>query len=130
MKSTWGVGALVAALLAVAAGLLKLVALRGTVSLALLLIGLWTFVTAFAFVGREDRAFYAGWGVVIAGLSLTYLIPLTEALGLILIAVAILIVVTVYFGRAPKDLSAAASPPPSQGGTPAAGLTWLTRSRP
>ena len=123
MKSTWGIGALVAILFSIAAGLLKLVDLRGTVSVILLLVGLWTFVTAFAFVGREDRAFYAGWGVVIAGLSLTYLVPLTEALGLILIAVAVLIVVTAYFGRTPKVLTAAANPASPPGDSPAVEFT-------
>ncbi len=124
MKSTWGIGAVVAVLLSVAAGLLGVVGFRGTVALMLLLLGLWTLVAAFSFAS-SDRPFYAGWGVVLAGLSLTYLVPLRDALGLILVAVVVLIVATAYFGRRPGTKPAAAPRPDS---APAA--TWPTRSRP
>ena len=122
MKSTWGIGALVAVLLSAAVGLLGVVDVKGTFALMLLLVGLWTLVAAFTFEGREGRAFYAGWGVVLAGLSLTYLVPLRDALGLILIAIVILIVATVYFGRGSRG-KAQAPAPERPGIPPAANLT-------
>jgi hypothetical protein len=120
MKPSWGIGVVVAILLSVALGLLGVVHLRGTVSLILLLTGAWTFLSAFVIVDKEDRTFYAGWGVVIAGLSLTYVISLADALALILIAIVLLIIVTVYFGKSPKDFTAATHPQPAAGETPAA----------
>lgn len=120
MKRGWGVGVVVAVLLSVAAGLIGVVGVQGMVSLMLLLIGGWTFVSALVFVESRDRAFYAGWGVVIAGLSLSYVLPLRYALALILLAVVVLIVVTAYFGRTPKLYTAATSPPSPSGETPAA----------
>ncbi len=95
-----------AVLLSAAAGLLGLVGVKGTFALVLLLVGLWTLVAAFTFAERGDRPFYAGWGVVLAGLSLTYLVPLRDALGLILVAVVVLILATAYFGRGARK------PPP------------------
>jgi hypothetical protein len=121
LKSTWGIGALVAVLLSVAAGLLEVVDVKGTFALMLLLVGLWTLVAAFTFAGRDDRTFYAGWGVVLAGLSLPYLVPLRDALGLILVAIVILIIATVYFGRSRGKAQAQA--PEQPGHPPAANLT-------
>ncbi|MDE1853813.1 MAG: hypothetical protein KGI38_08725 [Thaumarchaeota archaeon] len=120
MKPSWGIGIVVAVLVSIAVGLLGLVSLSGFVSLVLVLIGLWTIVSAFAFVERKDRTFYAGWGIVITGLSLGYVIPLQYALALILLAVVVLILVTVFFGKAPKLYTAATSPPSPAGETPAA----------
>lgn len=120
MKPSWGVGSIVAILLSIAAALLGAVRAKGLLSLALLLVGAWTLLSAFVIVDREDRTFYAGWGIVLAGLALSYVLPLRFALGLVLIALVVLILATVSFGRTPK-MSAAAAPPPSAAGeTPAA----------
>lgn len=111
---------MVAILLSIAAALLGAVGAKGLLSLALLLVGAWTLLSAFVIVDREDRTFYAGWGIVLAGLALSYVLPLRFALGLVLIALVVLILATVSFGRTPK-MSAAAAPPPSAAGeTPAA----------
>ncbi|MDG6964658.1 MAG: hypothetical protein JRN27_02280 [Nitrososphaerota archaeon] len=120
MKPSWGVGSIVAILLSIAAALLGAVRAKGLLSLALLLVGAWTLLSAFVIVDREDRTFYAGWGIVLAGLAFSYVLPLRFALGLVLIALVVLILATVSFGRTPK-MSAAAAPPPSAAGeTPAA----------
>lgn len=111
---------MVAVLLSTAAGLLGVVGAKGALSLALLLVGAWTLLSAFVIVDREDRTFYTGWGIVLAGLSLSYVIPFRYALGLVLIAVVVLIVATVTFGRAPRMSAAAAPPPSTTGETPAA----------
>lgn len=68
----------------------------------LLLAGAWSVLSAFILVESGDRMFYAGWGIVIAGLSLSYFIPVQYAVGLVLVAIVGLIVVYAYLARAPK----------------------------
>ncbi len=119
MKLSWEVGATVAVLVSVAAGLVGL-SLQGTITLILLLVGLWTLFSAFFIVEKKDRNYYAGWGVVIAGLSLSYFVKLQYALALIILAIVALIIINVYIGKTPKIYEAATNPPPSGGGTPAA----------
>lgn len=110
----------VAVLLSVAAGLLASLSPQGTISLLLLLTGLWTVVAAFTTVDRKDRNYYSAWGVVIAALSLADLIPLQYELALILLAVVALIVINVYVGKASKMYGAATNPSPPAGTIPAA----------
>lgn len=120
MKPGWGVGVIVAVLLSAAFLLLGIVDLRGTVSLILLLSGLWTVVVAFTIVERKDRTYYSSWGVVIAALSLSYFIELRYAIAVILLAIVALIVINVYIGKTPKLYKAATNPTPAAGETPAA----------
>ena len=119
-KPGWGVGVIAAILLSAAVYLLNIVTLQGMVSLILLLTGLWTILSAFVIVERKDRNYYSGWGVVIAALSLSYVIQFQYALALILLAIVALIVINVYIGKTPKLYEAATSPPPAGGGRPAA----------
>ena len=120
MKPGWGKGAAVAVLLAIALGLLGSLSSQETLSILLLLLGLWTVVAAFAVVDRKDRSYYSAWGVVIAALSLAYLIPLQYELALILLAIVVLIIINVYIGKSPKIYEAATNPSPSPGPSPAA----------
>jgi hypothetical protein len=120
---TWGVGAVIAVLLPAAAYLFNLAGLSQMFSLILLFLGLWTLVSAFSLVETGDRYYYAGWGVVMAALSLFYYIPVNYAFGLILLAIVALILLNVYVGRSGKMLKAATSPPPPAGDTPAAAPT-------
>ena len=120
MKPGWGVGMVVAVLVSVAVGLLGSLSTQATISLLLLLTGAWTVVAAFLVVDRKDRSYYSAWGVVIAALSLAYLIPIQYELALILLAIVALIIINVYIGKAPKMYEAATSPSPPAGPTPAA----------
>jgi hypothetical protein len=120
LKAGWGVGIIIAVLLAVVVYLVGIVDLRGLVSLVLLLTGLWTLVSAFVIVERKDRSYYSGWGVVIAALSLTYVTSLNYTIALVLLAIVALIIINVYSRKAPKMFTAAANSPASSGGTPAA----------
>ena len=121
MKTGWGIGTLVAILLSVAVWLLNIgVNFTGMLSLALLLCGLWTVVSAFVIVEARDRMYYCGWGAVIAALSLFNFIPANYTIALILFAVVALIIINVYLGRGPKMYEAANNPTPPGGGTPAA----------
>ncbi len=122
MKPGWGIGTIVAILLSLAVGLLGIngINFAGTVSLMLLLVGLWTLVAAFVIVDMKDRSFYMGWGVVVAALSLFDFISFNYAVALILIAIVVLILINVYLGKTPKLYSAATTPAPAGGGAPAA----------
>lgn len=107
-------------LLALAVGLLGSFSTQATISLLLLLAGLWTVVAAFLVVDRKDRSYYSAWGIVIAALSLAYLIPIQYELALILLAIVALVIINVYIGKTPKIYKAATSPAPAGGPTPAA----------
>lgn len=120
MKPGWGIGTLVAVLVSIAVGLLASLSAQGTISLLLLLCGLWTIVAAFIVVDRKDRSYYSAWGVVIAALSLAYLIPIQYELALILLAIVAIIILNVYIGKTPKIYKAATNPAPAGGPTPAA----------
>jgi len=120
LKPGWGIGMIIAVLLSVAVGLLGSFSLQATVSLLLLIAGLWTIVAAFIVVDRKDRSYYSAWGVVIAALSLAYLIPIQYELALVLLAIVALIVINVYIGKTPKLYEAATNPSPPAGDTPAA----------
>lgn len=109
-----------AVLLSVAIGLLGSLSAQATISLLLLLAGLWTVVAAFSVVDRKDRSYYSAWGVVIAALSLAYLIPIEYELALILLAIVALIIINVYIGKTPRMFEAATSPSPPAGPSPAA----------
>lgn len=120
MKPGWGVGAVVAVLLSLAAYLFNITDALRTVSLMLLLAGLWTITTALALVEPKDRNFYAGWGIVVAFLSLFAYIPLNYTFGLIVLAVVALIVLSVFVGRTPRVIAQTTSRPQPAGETPAA----------
>lgn len=107
MKPGYGVGVVVAVLLSFAVFLFGVVDFRGLLSVLLLLVGLWTLVAAAAVVLPAERMYYASWGAVLAILSATYFIRLRYALGLVLIALVVLIVLSYYGRKNPK--------PPTQG---------------
>ncbi len=117
MKPSYGMGILVAVLLAAALALFGLVSLQGAVTVGMVLTGLWTVVSAFA-VGGGARNYYLGWGIIITGLSLTYFVPVQYAVGLVLVAIVGLIVATAFLPKRPKASGSAASSP--AGGQPSA----------
>lgn len=120
MKLGYGAGIIIVILLSVAAFLVGVVSLLQTISLVLLLGGLWTVVAAFTIFDVGERSFYLGWGVVAAALSTFDLFNNANyTIALLLIAIVALILINVYLGRTPKMLNAA-NTPPAGGGTPAA----------
>jgi hypothetical protein len=116
----WGVGIIVAILLSVAVYSFGLVGPNYTISLGLLLVGLWTIVCALFLVEQKDRWYYSGWGVVLAFLSLFAFLPTGYTIGLVLIAIVVLILLYVYVGGSGRMIAAARAPPAPAGGTPAA----------
>jgi hypothetical protein len=118
LKLSWGIGILAVALISIAAALLGVVSPQGAFSMALLLAGLWTIVAAFAIVEGIDKTYYVGWGIIFACLSLSYFIPIQDALALILIAMVGLIIFTAYRGMTPKATVKPAAP-----ATPSTGIS-------
>lgn len=118
MKPSYGMGVLVIVLLTVAVALLGLLGVQGAVSMGLLLAGAWTILAGFAIAEEKERSYYAGWGIIIAGLSLSYLIPIQDAVALVLLAIVGLIVATAYFARTPRVGTPAANTPSSGGPAP------------
>ena len=108
MKLNYGMGILVVVLLSAAVGLLGILGAQGTVSLGMLLAGAWTFLAAFVIVEEAERSYYIGWGIIIAGLSLSYLVPIQDALAVIIVAMVALILVTAYRAKKPKVPAVAA----------------------
>lgn len=120
LKLGYGAGILIVVLLSMAAFLIGVIDFLQTISLILLLGGLWTVVAAFTIFDVSERSFYLGWGVVAAALS-TFSVfnNANYTIALLLIAIVALILINVYLGRTPKMLHAA-NTPPAGGGTPAA----------
>lgn len=129
LRLGWGIGIIVAVLLSAAVYSFGLVNLEHTISLGLLLVGLWTIVCAFFLVERKDMWYYSGWGVVFAFLSLFAYLPTGYTIGLVLIAIVALILLYIYVGGTGKMINAARAPPAPAGGTPAATAIRLARSR-
>ena len=121
MKISWGVGEIVAILLSLISYLFNLTNPEYTLSLFLLLSGLWTLTAGLVIVDKKDRTYYSSWGVVVAVLSAFAFLPLNYAFGLVLVAVVALILLTAFNFRSGKMYTAAtASSPSTTGETPAA----------
>jgi uncharacterized membrane protein HdeD (DUF308 family) len=127
MRVGYGVGVLLAVLVSLAAYLFgfmgpvfTLDAAELTISTAFLLAGLWTIVAALVVVESGGRLYYASWGIILACLSLIAYVPVAIALGILVVAIIALILVVVYFGGTQRSFTAATSPAPPAGETPAA----------
>lgn len=106
MRLGWGIGTIVAILVSAAVYSFGFVGFRDTISVFLLLEGLWTIVCALVVVDRKDGWYYAGWGVVLAFLSSFAVLPAGYTIGLVLIAIVMLILLYVYMGGRSKIVAA------------------------
>lgn len=120
LKVGFEIGAVIGILLSIVAYLVELVNLYGMLALMFLLVGLWTLVAAFAIVDPKERYYYTGWGVVIAFLALFDFIPVNYTIALIILAIVAIIIINVYVGKTPKVFTAATTPTPAAGDSPAA----------
>jgi hypothetical protein len=87
MRITYGEGVVVAILLPFVLLLLGLVRFSACLFLILLLFGVWTIVSAFALAIPEERNFYIMWGIILSCASTIFVIPVSYAIALILIAI-------------------------------------------
>jgi hypothetical protein len=127
MKPSYWIGVGVAVLLSVAVyffGLFgsftTLQAVEEMFSTVFLLVGLWTLVASFALVEIKDRTFFALWGVILSCVSLFAYVPANYAIGILLVALVVLILLVYFSGRTQKEFTAATSPPRPAADTPAA----------
>ena len=87
MRATYGEGVIVAILLPFVLLLLGLVSFSVTLFLCLLLFGAWTLVSAFLLAGDSEKKFYVTWGLLLSCASTIFVIRVTYAIALILIAI-------------------------------------------
>src|SRR5271157_1590534 len=127
MKASWGIGVAIGILLSLAAyffgffgALFTLQAVEYLFSTMFLIAGLWTLVSAFVIVEAKDRTYYSVWGIVMTCVSLFAYVPAQFAIGILLIALVVLIVLVYFTGRTQKEFTTATSPPRPAGDTPAA----------
>lgn len=120
MKISWGVGEIVAFLLSLISYFFGVTNGTYTLSLFLLLSGLWTLVAGLLLVERKDRTYYSAWGVVVAVLSTFAVLPLNYTIGLVLVAIVALILLTAFTYRSGKLFTATTSAQSPAGDTPAA----------
>lgn len=127
MKPSYWIGVGVAVLLSLAVYLFgifgsfaTLQAVEDMFSAVLLLVGLWTLVAAFALVEIKDRTFFALWGVILSSVSLFAYVPANYAIGILLVAFVVLILLVYLSGRSQKEFTTATAPPRAAADTPAA----------
>ena len=85
-----------------------------------LLTGLWTLVSAFVIVESKDKTFFSLWGIIFACVSLFAYVPANYAIGILLIALVLLIVLVYLTGRSQREFTTATRPPQPAGNMPAA----------
>jgi len=117
MRGGWGVGVLVAILLPIALALFGILTLALTAAAVVLLIGVWTFVSAFAFAEQRDRLYMVGWGVILALFSAIFVIKPQYALGLVVLGMVSMVVI--YAAGKPRSRMPRAGAQPSAPAQPA-----------
>jgi hypothetical protein len=95
LKIGIGIGLLVCVLVPVALLLFGLVGVSQTAALVLLLAGLWTVVFGIALASRKDRLYDVGFGVVVAVLSTSILLPLQYTAGLVVLAIIAIVLASI-----------------------------------
>ncbi len=110
MRGSWGAGIIIAVLLPLALLLFGILNFAHTIAGIILLIGVWTLISGFAFSPQRDRIFMVGWGLVLAIFSTIFLIKPAYALGLVLLAVIALVLVTAFGRQKPTPAVAAPTP--------------------
>ncbi len=66
---------------------LRLISISNAVFLSILLLGIWTMVSSFVLVLRQELRVYLAWGVVIASISSFFAVAATYAVAILLIAI-------------------------------------------
>jgi hypothetical protein len=95
LKAGLGVGLVVAVLAPLALFLFGVLSPLQSISALLLLSGLWILIFG-AFLARQDRMTYGGWGLVVALLATFILLPLQYTAGLVVVGIIALILVWVF----------------------------------
>ena len=99
MRVAYGEGVIVAILLPFVLLFLGLVSLPRTLFLLLLLLGVWTLISAFVLAEEKERHFSVTWGLLLSFGSTIFVIPLSYAVALILIAIIASVFINISFRK-------------------------------
>ena len=86
MRMAYGEGVVVAILLPFVLFFLGVVSLSVTLFLCLIFLGVWTLISAFLLARKVERNFFLTWGLILSCASTIFVIQLSYAIALILIA--------------------------------------------
>ena len=87
MRIAYGEGAVVAILLPFVLLFLGLVTLSVTFFLIFLFMGVWSLVSSFVLARKDERNFYLTWGLILSCASTIFVLAVSYAIALILIAI-------------------------------------------
>jgi hypothetical protein len=91
LKPSLGIGVIIATLVSLVLFLFGVVGYARLGALLLLLNGLWILAYGLVQAEKRDRLYYAGWGLIMAGLSTFVVLPPTYTLGVTLALVIVVV---------------------------------------
>jgi hypothetical protein len=91
LKPSLGIGIILATLASLALYLFNLVGYEWLAALLLLLNGLWIVVYGVVEAESKDKLYYAGWGLIMAGLSTFVVLPLAYTFGVVIVLIMVVI---------------------------------------
>ena len=94
MRIGYGAGAVIAILVPFVVYFLGIINLLQTFFLVFLLFGLWTLLATFTMIKSDQRNFYLSWGLLFAGVSFVFVIPIRYAIALIIVVVIVVILIS------------------------------------
>ena len=104
MKPSFGIGIILATLVSLVVYLFGIVNLAWLGALLLLLNGLWIVVFGIFQAERRDKLYFAGWGLIMAGLSTFVVLPLSYVFGVVLVLIIAVIGVRLVTASSSKPL--------------------------
>ena len=104
MKPSLGIGIILATLVSFVVFLFGLVDYAWLGALLLLLNGLWIAVYGVVEAARRDKLYYAGWGLIMAGLATFVALPLAYTAGVVIVLIIAVIGVRLVVGSGSKAL--------------------------
>lgn len=104
MKPSLGIGIILATLVSLVAFLFGFVNYSWLAALLLLLNGLWIVVYGVVEAERRDKLYYAGWGLIMVGLSTFVVLPLAYTFGVVIVLIIVVIGVRLVAASGSKPL--------------------------
>ena len=104
MKPSFGIGIILATLVSFVLFLFGIVNYAWLGAMLLLLNGLWIVVYGVMEAERRDKLYYAGWGLIMAGLSTFVVLPLAYVFGVVLVLIIAVIGVRLVTASSSKPL--------------------------
>lgn len=105
MKPSLGIGVIIATLVSLILYLFGFITAYTWLAACLLLLnGLWILVYGVVQAERGDKLFYAGWGLVLAGLSTFVVLPLAYTIGVTLVLILVVTGIRLVTGSSQKAI--------------------------